>query len=605
MPSMSLPLLADLNSRYRNSKNSTLVPRYIAKIKAEDLAIYLTYDRDGKKHSVRLKPDSVLTLDPNIQRGRNDERKLLQEDSKINDIADTLLGQNNQQPRAFLGTLVWNVRDAGTDGFDVVTISSANSPVVQELRMSPTHIYLTDSAHRHLGICEAVRRFSTDPERYPSFDPKYEFVVEIYNLDTNGERLLFSELNAKQKKISAAKKKEVDTTTPIGVLKDKILDTDRSRDRLFDQNIEVNSNKNNRHTLMTMSVFANSINDMFSTSLVKESKDDDDLREELAAYFCDFFYALRDTITIKIKQRGREQEINPFKSLYLEHIDPAEDRLTDELTEEAYEGILDEARKRAAKINSEIRSQDGILSNPVVRALAYIGGQVRQMSDWERAVRKLQNDVIASKGGHLFQASNEEMLQPQFDLQHPIGSLTEDGRLNIQVQTHTINTVKAFLMKKLELDLSPILSIENSEEHWLDAEIGTDFSHTHIVHEAEESYLNTRISFFVGDKMDLSEANVRLRIKSHLPTGSWRAAEFTGQRMKFPEEVSRATGYEHSVYGSSITRYDAEFMIDLPPFDGPSHNDFKLEFTFNFPSLSGQPTSANVFLPCKVSRSHG
>ncbi|ALO34577.1 hypothetical protein CMT41_07500 [Colwellia sp. MT41] len=262
MAKIKLRLLDDLNKSNRGTQKS-LVPKYIVKITASELNNYFKYDSSGKKHPYKVANDSLIVLDENVQRGITDLGRIRQEENKVKDIKNSLLGLNTLAPKAFMGNLVWNIREQGGEIFEISTSLRENKAAIQEIQINTKKIYLPDSAHRHLGICEAYREYLKSDETFDKFDEDFEFAIDVYNLSLQDEKLLFNELNSKQKKITAAKAKELDTTSPIGNLKDNILAYDQANERLFFQNIEVNSNTNDRHTLMTMSVFTASIKAMF------------------------------------------------------------------------------------------------------------------------------------------------------------------------------------------------------------------------------------------------------------------------------------------------------------------------------------------------------
>jgi hypothetical protein len=595
MPEITLKLLADLNHDKRDDPSRTLEPKFIALITAAQLNTYFQYSSVGKKHPIVVDPASVLQLDEIAQRGVNDDNHLLQDDKKMQEIANSLLGEDDNNPRAYLGTLVWNVRDAGTNGFQRAITSIEGQPPIQDLKFHPTHIYLTDSAHRHLGICEAFKKHAAAPAKYPRFDPNYEFAVEIYNLDKIGEKQLFQELNSKQKKITAAKQKQVDVTTPLGVLKEKIIELDQHNDRLFARNIEVNSNTNDRHTLMTMSVFTASIKEMYPQSLINECKDDDTLCEELAQHYCDFFYSLRDTIEIECEIRGSNKSVYPFKSLYLEHIIPIEDG--DYEDEQKREDELQTARDRASKFNDAIRSQDILLKNSMIKGLSYIGGQVRFMKDWDLIVAKIQTDLVLPSGGKYFQATNPEMLEVNPETGHSIATLKDDGTLNVQVQSHTIRTIKIFLSEKLDLIREPLLIVD--PDGIQDQATGDSFGRTVLLNDTGETNIDLQIDLFVGSQVSVATSDLKLRVEPMLNGESWNAAKFVGQNSLTAARTTIATGFSDPSHGDKIKKIQARFELDLPMFDKPHITTFPLKLTFTYPGLNGDEEKVTVNLPCQ------
>jgi hypothetical protein len=254
---------ADLLGRINESisANAPLQTKYIVRVTIEQLALWLQYERkgNGRNSPFRISDHSTIRIDPEIQRGRDSQGFLLQNSRKIMEIANTLLAPNNEMvPRLYLGCLTWNVRPQVKkikDLFEIEKTEIEGKQPKWRLAFDTDAIYLTDSAHRHLGIVESYRQYQLNQGKYPTYSPKYEFLVEIYTLDKQREKELFSELNSKQKKISAAKQKEMDVSSPIGALKDAIQDYDRINRNFFADNIEVSSNQNDKHTLLTMSVF--------------------------------------------------------------------------------------------------------------------------------------------------------------------------------------------------------------------------------------------------------------------------------------------------------------------------------------------------------------
>ncbi len=587
MPEIRLELLADLNKGHRTKKKSTLVPKYIAKITASKLNTLMKYEASGKKHPFKIANDSVLVLDETAQRGITDAGKVRQEESKVKDIKTSLLGVNKLAPKAFLGTLVWNVREQGAEVFQTITSLRDGKPPRLDLEFNPKRVYLTDSAHRHIGICEAIKEYSANPKEYQSaFDPSYEFIVEIYNLKVSDEKLLFSELNAKQKKITAAKAKEIDSISPIGRLKDHILAYDQANDRLFSQNIEVTSNQNDRHTLMTMSVFTASIKAMFGLTLIKESMEDEDLQRELSEYYCNFFYKLRDEIRVNCTIRGRDQEVRPFESLYLKYIYEAEN--LDTATDEELEEKVDKARAKALNVNKIIREQDKINSNPFIRSLSLVGGRIRKMADWEGVIENLQANIIAPSQGRFFQTGNPEMLRIDPETNHPIATEKDDGSLNVQVQTHTLRTIENFLMAKLELKRFSTITVQTPN--------GEELIHPLKINRAKNTFLDLTLQFHTGNDVDVRAQDILVRIDPTLQNGDWKKARIVGQSRPCADEVVVAAGYEDPSYPNSINRHIAKFEIDLPPFDSEETDQFELQFECQFPGLSGDSTTTKVVL---------
>lgn len=580
MPKITLELLGQVNNKTKQA-NKSLIPKYVVKITASDLNNLFKYESAGKKHPYKIQPDSTIVLDEIIQRGVNDSGKIRQEETKVKDIRDSLLGVNKLSPRAFIGNLVWNIRRDGTEKLaELVTQYDDGRPPEKKLEIETKKIYLPDSAHRHLGICEAYKE--SLKSEFEQFDSEFEFVVDVYNLDKNLEKLLFNELNSKQKKITAAKAKELDSTSPIGNLKDSILAFDQANERLFSQNIEVNSNTNDRHTLMTMSVFTASIKAMFGLSTIKECLEDDDLKEELAEYYCNFFYKLREEIEVQCKIRNKIQTIKPFESLYLKYIYPVENK---DLEEEEQEQELMDARDEAKQINQRVREQDKTNSNPMIRSLCKIGGHIRQMPNWHEVIERLQTSLMFPANGKYFQADNEELLLTNPETGHSIATLKDDGNLNIQVQTHTLNTIEEHLIEKLSLNEEIQIAIVDTNDNRKQCNMNTGtFSFVPVFSRTDENYIDLEVTFFVGAKVEVTTQSIQLKIE---PTVSWKEAKFVGQKKKKAKKVIFHEGYEHEYYGSGIKKVSADFELTFPKYDLDDSDAFKFEFEITYLGLSG------------------
>ncbi|MCX4175584.1 MULTISPECIES: hypothetical protein [Paraburkholderia] len=221
--------------------------------------------------------------------------------------------------------------------------------------------------------------------------------------------------------------------------------------KLFDQNIEVNANENTRHTLMTMSVFTASVQNMFGKAAIEEARMNSALRDEMADYYCDFFYSLRDNIRVKIEHRGELKETTPFQNLYESIIAPAIDKMAEETDEEKINIALNAAREKAKALNQDIQREEKIHSNAVVKALSRIAGRIRYMKNWERVIEVMQTDLIAANGGRYFQKSNLA-LQQSADGAPPIAiKKTTDDSINIQVQDQVIREIERHLSERLSL----------------------------------------------------------------------------------------------------------------------------------------------------------
>lgn len=433
---------------------SALHRKYVLKVTAEQLATWLLFDRKGKAKSApfRILEFSTIKIDQDIQRGRDAEGYLLQNPAKVMDIANTLLHPAAEQvPRLYLGALTWNVRPKSnsdaSEGFSIQKIEEIGKIPKYRLAFDTDAIYLTDSAHRHLGIVEAYRQYTENRSAYPSFDPRAEFSVELYTLSRTGEKELFSELNSKQKKISPSKKKEMDVSSPIGSLKDRIIEYDRTAQLFFDENIEVSSSQNDKHTLMTMSVFFHTVTEMFSGAEIKAARSDDDLGREIASYYCEYFYELARTLVVRADLDGVQTDVHPFRNLYLEVIKPAIDGIDPEKPQ-ASDARLQKAFDDAKQMNRQLRAVDLANSNSFIRAFARLGGYIRRMEHWQNVLTRLQMQVNLPMECRMFQETNDELFRTDPALGTYIASKNEDGTLNVQVQTKTINACFEYLMRK-------------------------------------------------------------------------------------------------------------------------------------------------------------
>jgi len=578
---IKLKLLDILNKKYIGT-NKSLVPKYIVKIRASELNNYFKYERLGKKHPYKIQADSLIVLDEKVQRGVTDLGRLRQDDNKVKDIKNSLLGSNHLAPKAFMGNLVWNIREQGEDIFEISTSKIENKPSKYEVEINTKHIYLPDSAHRHLGICEAYKESLNAEVEYEQFDEDFEFAIDVYNLSKKDENLLFNELNAKQKKITAAKVKELDFTSPIGDLKDSILSYDQANQRLFYQNIEVNSNTNDRHTLMTMSVFTASIKAMFGLNLIKECKNDEDLKNELTQYYCEFFYKLQSEIVVSCKIRNKDEEIHPFTSLYKEHIYPVENG--DYASEEELEEALKLAREKACNLNKIIRAQDKLNSNPFVRTLAKLGGLIRNMGDWEEVIENLQSKIVSQKNGRFFQAGNAELLRVRDATGDSIARIKDDNiNINIQVQTTTLNTIEDFFLEELSLQQKSkiVLCIdEEVKKEWLDGEL----NYTHILSRTGGNYIDISVQFYVGEKVELKAQDLAMRVE---PSITWKGSKLNGKKSVKATKLELFDGYQDESYGKGIKKLEALFEITLPAYDNDNDDMFEILFNCSVPTLNG------------------
>jgi hypothetical protein len=600
---ITVTLLGSLNEAI--GPNKSLRHKYVAKVTAGKLAQYLQYDKKGKKHPFKIKLQSIIRIDSEVQRGFDEETGcVFQEAEKANEIADILLGKNEQYDHAFLGTLVWNVRSTA-NGFSVFKREplTPGSIPSYELSFECDAIYLTDSAHRHFGIVEAFTRYNASPGNYPRFDPRFEFPVEIYNVDKHGEKELFFELNSKQKRITAAKQKQMDVTSPIGILRDAIQRVDENDGKLFLHNIEVASNKNDNHTLMTMSVFVSSIGEMFPAEEIRAAKEDDELQSEMVDYYCKFFYALRDNLRIKCDipfppapaGQGKTLELSPFYNLYTQFIEPVLDAVPEDPESPAVESLLEGARERARSLNQMVREQDIANSNAVTKALCRVGRTIRRMPRWQAVIERLQSDLVAGCDGRFFQKANPELLvAPENDV--AVATLNEDGiTLNVQVQTKTIKRIATYLLEKLGLIRkatlafvsSPTVSINLAED---------EVKHTVSVSKTTGAEFVVELPFEVAAGVQPARDDLRLSLK---PLAPWKGGTFSGSKRLTAFELVRDESFDDPHYGSDVHRYVAKYVARLPAYESGDEG-FRFELTATHPGFNGDNTQTEALLGAQV-----
>jgi hypothetical protein len=576
MAELIFPLLGVVN---QGATEVAVRQKYVIRVTAEQLGPLLQYERKGTQKAApfRITPASMIRLDKKIQRGTDDSGYLQQQPSKIVDIAKTLLGDSAAAMRyAYLGSLVWNVRrPAGSLEINELQrppmANGAIRPPEFRLRIEADAIYLTDSAHRHFGIVEALRMWKTKPDAYPRFSPKIEFTIEIYNLDLQGEHELFYELNGKQKKASPAKLKELDTSSPIGALRNAVLGYDASDRRFLENNIEVTAVQN-KHTLMTMSVFVSTIAEMFTTAEIREAREEEDSRQEFAEYYCHYLYKLADTIVVKcdIEGNGKEIDVHPFRNLHATFIKDAIDKIQPEAPEESQKRIA-EASEKANKHYERLRAVDIANNNATVRALFRIGGIIREMDQWETVIDRLQTDLVVPANGKFFQRENPDWFNAENDV--PIASLNLDSSINIQVQSKTINKIYSYLREHLGLNHPALLSThidgssrllsENEEVLW-------------TIHQDTDNIKSFELRFVAPRSTQGYEDNLKLSIDSE----EWKQANFKGSSRLQPTSVQEDKSYQHPSY-PDLSRYTAYFELKLPPATKDAH----LTLTFSYPDF--------------------
>lgn len=545
---------------------SALQRKYLLRVTAEQIGQWLQFTRKGRAKGApfRIEPHSVIKIDEDIQRGTDAHGYLLQQPRKVIEIAETLLDPRSQAvPNLYLSSLIWNVRPAGRASqpaeFTVLKTEEPNKPPKYRLAFESSAIYLTDSAHRHLAIAHAVRQYQEHPARYPTFNPKMEFSVELYMLDTKGERELFAELNSKQKKISAAKRKQMDVSSPIGSLKDAILEYDRSAEAFFVDNIEVSSNQNDKHTLMTMSVLYSAIDAMFSSADIKASRDDDDLRQDLAEYFCEFFYELSRVIEVTVALDEGPPKLHPFRNLYSQYIAPAVatfDPGQQTLSEERQELAV----ANATRANRELRKKDVFNHNSVIRALSRIAGYIRGMENWRLVVQRLQELNANRYGGQMFGDSNRELFEVHPATGVSVATRNEDGTINVQVQTKTINTVYEYLFEKLELSRPPEVKMHTRERSDIDV-LGDEPATITLSPDAKTTIAFTLGFYLPKSVFAVPEESLRLDIDGG---DEWKAITAKGKNGGARAgSVELDTAYSDSMY-ADIAKWRATFELQLP-----------------------------------------
>lgn len=584
--------------------DAVLQRKYILRVTAEQLGQWLQFDRKSRAKSspFRISPHSLIRIDDDIQRGRDANGFLLQNPSKIMEITTTLLTPPSAMvPRLYLGSLIWNVRPTpGADTeefFSIQKIEEVNKPPRYRLAFDTEAIFLTDSAHRHLGIVEAYRQYITSPEKFPSFDPKAEFSVELYTLSKTRERELFSELNAKQKKISSAKQKQMDVSSPIGALKDAILDYDQGSARLFYNNIEVSSNQNDKHTLLTMSVFQLSIQEMFSPREIRDSRENEALKYELAESYCEYFYELADTIVVRADIGNGEQEYHPFRNLYLEILEPVANSVDSSQPSIAEESFLS-AIERATSENRQLRRVDVVNHNSFIKALSRLGRFIRRMDNWREVITRLQSHHNLRCGGKLFQKDNPELMEVNPRLGVSIATLNEDGTLNVQVQTKTINAIYDYLLTRLRLNRS--FSVLHSVPGTSPVYLPKDEAGIHTIPGDASSYSCLTALFFLPRSIgDVGENSVRMDIDGGQ---DWPAITRKGKGKSLtPSSLEPDSNYVDEEF-DDIMRWRATFEVKWPGGYGLKHGSADVALKFWFPRFDDAVENDTESRMIRVSR---
>ncbi|MDB4962518.1 MAG: hypothetical protein JWP01_2517 [Myxococcales bacterium] len=583
---LDLPLLGTINDE--TGPNQPVRKKWIVKVTAEQLATWFQYERESSKKSASFKTlgTSLIKIDPKIQRGDDSNGYHGQNAAKIGEIKSILLQEKNATvPRIYLGTLVWNIRPPAV--LSVAKQEIENKPPKWRLVIDTTEIHLTDSAHRHFGICEAVRAYKSDKEAnltFPLFRPNFEFSVEIYNLDFQGEKELFSELNGKQKKISAAKQKELDVSSPIGALKDAILACDMQENRILENNIEVSSNQNTQHTLLTMSVFVASIAEMFSSDEIKLARDDSDARDEMAEYYCAFLLSLT-TLRVRadLDKDGKDEDYAPFRNLYQKVIKPVESQFDAENPVGSDER-LEAARAAARTTNLALRHVDLANNNGTIKALFRIGRLIRRFPSWNSVIDRLQNDLLVGSNGKFFQAENEDLLSAHAG-DVPIALKTNDGGLNLQVQTKNINKLYDYLCRKLDLVRRPEFRIQvDGQWHQLG-----DTQHKISLLDDAKRILTFRVFYDAIKAVDVDEPPM-LSIDSN-----WKQLIPKAAKKLAPTKLDWDQSYEDPSY-PDIGRRMASFNLELPSGSELVEATADVKITLNYPDFGGEVEKVKFLL---------
>jgi len=591
---IKIKLCKFLNGDFDKSKLS-IVPKYLCFVTAEQINSWFKYTKIKGKNPFRIQSDSLIKIDEGIQRGIVEETKAIrQEKSKIEEIKDTLLGKSKKiNTKAFLGSLIWNIRTDGSK-IEIHESGKKDSPIKEyEISIECESIMLPDSAHRHLAISEAVKAFIEKPDEYPAFSPKIEFPLEIYNLTENEEGELFLELNDKQKKVNRTRVQAIDRNSPTGFLKSRIIEMDEEDGKLFTNNIELNGNTNEKHTLVTMSCFATSLDEMFGRPEIKKIKDNNELADDMAKYFLDFFYEISKTVKIKVDLNGRVEEINPYQNLFTEVVMKEECPAT---SEQDVEEFYRPKREKAIQINKEIRSQDIITNNQFFKTLAYIGGLVRDFADPLEVIRQLQKRIAAQQGRY-FQKNNPKITESR-DGDHRIATVTGDGSLNVQVMDWNLKLCKKLIVEELNLNCENSFMLYQGGTL---VEIKDDMTKKNVLcSRSGETNLLLELLVCVGSKAEISAEETKLKIESEYTDGTslkWEGGTFTRKSMILPESITPIEGFSHETYGQNIKQYSIKYSIQLKEYDIEGDREFVLKASVSNKSFLNQ--NANLSIRCQ------
>lgn len=593
---IKIKLCKYLNENFDKTKIS-VVPKYLCIVTAEQINSWFKYSKIKGKTPFKIENDSLIKIDDDIQRGIVAETKTVsQEKSKIEEIKGILLGKSTSiNAKAYLGSLIWNVRN-GNSKIDIYETGKKESSFKEyELSIDCESIMLPDSAHRHLAICEAVKAYIEKPEEYAAFDPKIEFPVELYHLNENQERELFLELNSKQKKVPKSRNLYVDRNSPIGFLKSRIMEMDEEQENLFTNNIELNGNTNDKHTLVTMSVFVSSLNEMFGKTEIKKVKDNPVLAEELASYFLNFFYKIKEIVKIKVDLDGRSQEIIPYQNLYTEIVTKED---CPDTSEEALERFWKPKREEAIQLNKAIRSQDIITNNQFFKTFAFIGGLVREFEDPLEVVRLLQKR-IAAHDGRFFQKSNRLITEAQGNDQ-PIATVNADGSLNVQIMDWNLKLCKKLIINELNLNFENTFSL-NHEGTIIEIKDGITKKNV-LCSRGGETNLILNLLVCVGAKTEINADDTKLKIEPEYSDGSaldWSGGSFCGRNQLIPAGITLVNEYSHETYGKNIKQYSIRYVVNLKEFNVEGEREFVLKASVSNKSFLCE--NANLKIRCQPS----
>ncbi|MCY1006463.1 hypothetical protein OV079_13015 [Nannocystis pusilla] len=370
-------------------------------------------------------------------------------------------------------------------------------------------------------------------------------------------------------------------SSPIGAIKDAIVEYDRTHEKLFANNIEVTSNTNDKHTLMTMSVFVASIGEMFSSEEIKNARADDELKEDLAEYYCNFSYELSKSLVVRcdLDGTGTEVDVHPFDNLYVQLIKAVEDRY-DENNPARYEQDLDAVQKEAVRRNKALRRVDITNNNATIKALYRLGGQVRRMPNWPTVIRRLQTALIVPAGGKFFQKENPDLFAKASDSDIPIASLNEDGAINVQVQTKNINKLYNYLLSKLGLALPPTVVVMNDNDETelsgLRANVSLELD------KQSETVLSVELRFIGVAGSLVNEADLALAI---IPSIEWKEATRKAAKQLSPLSVYQDKSYGDQFY-EDLVRWVATFEVKVPKASKLKSEEFEFSFRFSYPSIN-------------------